>query len=374
MRGDSAWAFQACLQHCHQTGCTYVIHASPSQQQAAQTCSDTCRRQRRDGAGSEAATGPGHSDGATAVDDLEVPLPLRIFRWSCADDCKYHCMRAVEAWKAVEGRNAPVEKYYGKWPFLRVLGMQELASVLASLANLLAHALCLSRLRAEALRASPHARASPLQAVVSPQPAPVAAVHTPGYGNGSRSPYPFLWLWTAYGCLHINAWVWSAVFHSRDTRLTERLDYTSAICLVAFGLFAVLFRILWGPTRRRLLAAAAAGAAVAAGLARHLHYMLRVKFDYGWNMRVCVAAGLATAGLWLAWCWATRHPGRHRMYAFLLLAHTAMLLELLDFPPLAGLLDAHAAWHVATVALTPLFYSWLRSDAAAALEPKRKDT
>ncbi|EFJ44205.1 hypothetical protein VOLCADRAFT_44760, partial [Volvox carteri f. nagariensis] len=264
------------------------------------------------------------------------PLSLRVFRWKCEDDCTYHCMRAVEAWKSTGGKG-PIEKYYGKWPFLRVLGMQELASVLASLANLIAHAICLSRLL------------------------PLAEVPATG-SSCSRSLYPFLWMWTAYGCLHMNAWFWSAVFHSRDTRLTERLDYISAICLVAFGLFAAVARILWGSMRRWHHFAAAATAAITAGLAAHLYYMLYVKFDYGWNMRVCVIAGIVTAALWLGWNAWTRHPARYKMYVFMLLVHLSMLLEVLDFPPIGGLLDAHAAWHVATVVLTPLFYSWLHAD------------
>ena len=42
------------------------------------------------------------------------------------------------------------------------------------------------------------------------------------------------------------------------------------------------------------------------------------------------------------------------------------LQEVLDFPPPTAsgrLLDAHAAWHWATVPLTALFYSWLQADA-----------
>jgi hypothetical protein len=44
-----------------------------------------------------------------------------------------------------------------------------------------------------------------------------------------------------------------------------------------------------------------------------------------------------------------------------------MLFELLDFPPLLGLLDAHALWHGATAPLAYLLYSFLEADARWAL-------
>ncbi|KAG2425933.1 hypothetical protein HXX76_013307 [Chlamydomonas incerta] len=377
--GDRSWAFQSCLQHCTSSGCTRLPHVPVSEQQGLGThsCPAACADKGQ-------ASQPGAAGGSL------VPLPLRLFRWSCEDDCKYHCMEVVEAWKARvggpqgdgghdgSGRSSsggrgggggpqrprlPVEKYYGKWPFRRVAGMQELVSVLASLANLAAHALCLARLRARVGQSG--STAQPLPAAS----AGAALTRAPGVGPDGplcRLPYPFMGLWTIYSVLHMNAWLWSALFHCRDTRTTERLDYCSAIAVVAAGLAAALARTLWGRTRRRRLAAVSAVGCVLVGLAAHLRYMLTVKFDYGWNMQVCVVAGVVTALLWLAWVWAVRHPARRRMTAFLLLAHAAMMLEVLDFPPPVAsgrLIDAHAAWHWATVPLTALFYSWLQADA-----------
>lgn len=39
-----------------------------------------------------------------------------------------------------------------------------------------------------------------------------------------------------------------------------------------------------------------------------------------------------------------------------LLLQAGALLELLDFPPLFWVLDAHALWHISTVPLNILFY------------------
>ncbi|KAG2488972.1 hypothetical protein HYH03_012588 [Edaphochlamys debaryana] len=318
----------------------------------------------------------------------------------------------------------PVEKYFGKWPFQRVAGMQEVVSVAASLANLAAHLWCIARFWAFLRRPGGISSTSrPLQLSASSLhhqqqyrqhvgsggpaagtgevalhlqlPGSPGGAHTTTTRAGASSPgadahhrgaaseparYPFRFLWTAYALLHSNAWIWSALFHCRDTRLTERLDYCSAVGLVAFGLGAAAWRVLWGRGRGRRIGAAATCAAVAVGFVRHMRYMLYVKFDYGYNMKACVAAGVLTAMLWVAWVTLVRHPGRRRMYLFICMVHAAMLLELFDFPPLVRhLVDAHAAWHVATVPLTPLFYAWLQSDAAMVLgaaeeQGKRKAT
>jgi hypothetical protein len=73
-----------------------------------------------------------------------------------------------------------MQQYYGKWPFWRYAGMQEPASVAFSIANLLMHVL-----GADWLRRGVHP-AHPMR--------------------------PFYLTW-AY--VSVNAWVWSAVFHTR---------------------------------------------------------------------------------------------------------------------------------------------------------------
>jgi hypothetical protein len=40
-----------------------------------------------------------------------------------------------------------------------------------------------------------------------------------------------------------------------------------------------------------------------------------------------------------------------------------MLLEIYDFPPLWGILDAHAIWHATTVPITYLWWSFIKDDA-----------
>ena len=57
-----------------------------------------------------------------------------MLRWSWEDNCRYECMHRVVAERIERGES--VQQYHGKWPFVRVAGIQEPAAVLFSLANL----------------------------------------------------------------------------------------------------------------------------------------------------------------------------------------------------------------------------------------------
>mmetsp|Transcript_6680 Transcript_6680/g.8701 ORF Transcript_6680/g.8701 Transcript_6680/m.8701 type:complete len:153 (-) Transcript_6680:77-535(-) len=57
-------------------------------------------------------------------------LPERLFLWNCVSDSYYKCMMFavdmnVKRGKFVTGAS-PIQQYHGKWPFIRVLGMQEI--------------------------------------------------------------------------------------------------------------------------------------------------------------------------------------------------------------------------------------------------------
>ena len=234
--------------------------------------------------------------------------------------------------------------------------------MLFSLFNLAAHAHCLTRF----WRLRRHLRSAAAAAAAK------AALAVEGASSGSgdspaaagAAAYPYAWLWAGYMLLSMNAWLWSAVFHSRDTRLTERLDYFSAALLIFFNLFLSLARTL---RLRSAPALAAAAAPLALFLASHFRFMLYVLFDYGYHVKVCIAAGAAQSLLWVGWAAATAPPARRQLYTFVLLVNACMLLEVLDFPPLLrASLDAHALWHLATVPLVYLFYRFIVSDITSA--------
>jgi len=68
--------------------------------------------------------------------------------------------------------------------------------------------------------------------------------------------------------------------------------------------------------------------------------------------------GVLNALGWLAWCF---HVYDNQQYVWkcavsILLVSACLSLEVLDFPPIWWVFDAHSLWHAGTVPLTILFY------------------
>jgi hypothetical protein len=70
---------------------------------------------------------------------------------------------------------------------------------------------------------------------------------------------------------------------------------------------------------------------------------------------VCMCVSVWCGAVLMRWCRACE------LYSNIL---WLWLPQLLDFPPLWRVVDAHAAWHFATVPLVSLWYSFLWSDVA----------
>jgi post-GPI attachment to proteins factor 3 len=62
---------------------------------------------------------------------------LRIMQWNTESNCKYTCMHQITDLGVANKEK--IHQYYGKWPFYRLWGMQEPASVFFSLLNLVGH-------------------------------------------------------------------------------------------------------------------------------------------------------------------------------------------------------------------------------------------
>ena len=118
----------------------------------------------------------------------------------------------------------------------------------------------------------------------------------------------------------------------------------------------------------------------------------RGSYDYTFNMRVMISCATCHWVIMLTWAYAYRpwwwhrkkkakkgkgvesessnetHPGRHVLASCCATWHAVSLAEVLDFPPLWGLLDAHGLWHCATPACVWLWYRFVKAD----LSLKRK--
>ncbi|CDY66169.1 BnaCnng49780D [Brassica napus] len=133
------------------------------------------------------------------------------------------------------------------------------------------------------------------------------------------------------------------VFHTRDVDFTKRLDYSSAIAILGFSLIVSILRTF---DVRVEAARVMVSTPVLALVTTHVLYINFYKLDYGWNMIVCVAMGVAQ--LFLLARWAAWHPSNWKLWVVVIAS---------------GYFDAHSIWHLATVPLTILWWSFIRDDA-----------
>lgn len=166
-----------------------------------------------------------------------------------------------------------------------------------------------------------------------------------------------------FGYIGMASWVFSMVFHTRDFGATEKLDYFAAAASVLYGLYYTPIRIFrleqrhpaWKHSVLRLWTVLCICLYVA-----HVSYLSFWRFDYTYNMAANVAVGIVQNILWTGFSirryrklkegWAA-WPGL--IVAWIVFA---MSFELFDFPPLGGMVDAHALWHLGTVGPTVWWY------------------
>ncbi|PFH56115.1 hypothetical protein XA68_17032 [Ophiocordyceps unilateralis] len=264
----------------------------------------------------------------------QTPIPLfrRLLLWNCGSECDYTCQHIVTAERVASAR--PVVQFHGKWPFYRFLGMQEPLSVLFSLGNLWAHWNGLHKVRARI---------------------------PSSYG---LRPW-YLWL----ARIGIVTWTFSALFHTRDFAVTEQLDYFAAGASVLYGMYYTPIRIfrLDRPTPRRRSLLRLWSVLCATLYLAHVAYLKGVRWDYTYNMAANMSAGIVHNVLWSWFSWDSYRKSRRAwamlpglVVAWIMLA---MSMELFDFPPWLGSVDAHSLWHLMTIGPTIVWYGFLVRDA-----------
>lgn len=292
-------------------------------------------------------------------DPLPLPLHLQLLLWTCGQNCDYQCQRLVTHQRVADGDE--VLQFHGKWPFLRVYGVQELASAVFSLGNLAVHLRGIAKVK-RYIDTSP-----------------------PQYAH-----YFYNVLMVAF--VTLGAWICSTVFHIRDFDLTEKMDYFLAGLTVLTGFHAVFARVY------RLYLPERAGYRRAFTLicvllyAAHI-YRLVTDWLYTYNMRANILVGVLQNICWGMLCFDLyvryydvehNHPDQsmnfarytkwnlvllssfflrssklYSLYPVLLCAIVicGMSLEIFDFPPvLYDLVDAHSLWHLVTI--FPAAYGW----------------
>lgn len=81
-------------------------------------------------------------------------------------------------------------------------------------------------------------------------------------------------------------------------------------------------------------------------------------------MKVCVGIGISQLFLWAVWAGITHHPSKFKLWTVVFGGGLAMFLEIYDFPPYGGYVDAHSLWHATTIPLTYLWWGFVKDDAS----------
>uniref|UniRef100_A0A7S4D834 Post-GPI attachment to proteins factor 3 n=1 Tax=Heterosigma akashiwo TaxID=2829 RepID=A0A7S4D834_HETAK len=163
--------------------------------------------------------------------------------------------------------------------------------------------------------------------------------------------------------VYIFGWLCSALFHARDTPLTEKMDYFSATLMVTYALWTTLLRI-FGPFARRPRAFRFVRGALALWYCSHVYYMTFVLFDYGYNVKVAIFLGSVNFLIWLFYTGRIRRRYQWKMIASLVWTHASLALEIYDIPPIFGIFDSHSLWHALTIPVGYLYYCFIIDDAA----------
>ncbi|CAL1391244.1 unnamed protein product [Linum trigynum] len=309
--GDAHPVYRSCVTVCERDGCI------------GKTCFADCN----------------YSSNGASHDSpwyTQEPLYQRWKQWGCESECKYFCMLAREEERAKHGYG-PL-KYHGKWPFKRVFGIQEVASVVFSALNLYAHI---------------HGWLSLIILLYYKLP----------LRCDKKTYYEYTPLWHIYGLLSCNSWFWSIIFHSRDVALTEKLDYSSVVALIGYSLILSILRSF---NIKEEASRVMVAAPLLAFITTHILYLNFYQMDYGWNIIVCVAMGIVQLLTWAIWAGVSHHPSRWKVWVPVIGGGLAMLLEIYDFPPYKGYFDAHSIWHATTIPLTYVWWSFIRDDAELA--------
>ncbi|CAJ1958100.1 unnamed protein product [Sphenostylis stenocarpa] len=308
--GDADPLYRSCVKQCEETGCI------------GERCFPNCKIA---------------SDEAPIVGppwNMLGPLYAQWKKGHSKSNCRYYCMLDRE--KERELLKKDPEKYHGKWLFKCIYGIQYPASMAFSFLNLVMHF---------------HGWMSFITLLYNKLPLKAR----------KRPYYDYATLWHIYGLLSMNSWFWSAIFHTQYFELIERLDYFSAVALLGYSLvLAILrsFNVKDEATRVMI------PAPLISFVATHIMYLNFYKLDYEWNSKVCLIMSVAQLVTWAIWGGVSHHPSRWKLLFVVLISGLAVSLQIYDFPPYEGLIDAEALRHAITIPLTYLWWSFIRDDAA----------
>lgn len=248
----------------------------------------------------------------------------KLLLWSCEEECQYECM-----WETVEDftiKGLQIPQFYGAWPFVRFLGLQQPASSILSIFNIITHVHQSMKFRNE----------------IRP--------HSPCYG-----------LYHILMMTSVNCWIWSTVYHARDFPFPEFMDNISAYLAVLSLLYILCMRV---SLRRDIISKGIITTLFAVFYLQYLYYLAIGRISYSFNLEINIYTGLVSGLAWITWCFRVRkrRPYCKWMVGFYISLGLASVFEIMDFPPIFWVFDAHSLWHLSTVPITFFLYKFLMED------------
>lgn len=246
---------------------------------------------------------------------------LRLMFWDCESNCDYECQQIITKELLEDGE--AIEQFHGKWPFLRILGTQELASAVFSILNFVPHYINSKKIWKK------YEKTKEMKVL---------------YFN--------LYLVSVITSL---AWIFSTVFHIRDLNITEKLDYYFAGLTVLSGFHYLMirtFHLYEDPKKSMKVSVVCVG--------MFLFHLIRLTYDwsYTYNMQANVFVAILQYSLFGVLSYRHFKKGNTELgvMPILLLASVifGMSFELFDFYSIKFQVDAHAIWHLVTI--LPGFY------------------
>jgi hypothetical protein len=243
----------------------------------------------------------------------------------------------------------PILKYYGHWPFIRYMGLEEPASTVFSFFNAVPHIIF----------------------IISTLFKIKIGITSLSLHSYSQNYFMRSWL-IFYPITASVSWISAVIFHSKKTALTSLIDYLAAFVFIFYA-FWIAIRRVWGQNANYYLVTLIF--IILNVLCYYRVYMMingNIKFDD--HMKLSIGLAIASVFLWIAWIFyisrleytsnKSQNHKHHRKWLCLccqILFCLASLLEIFDFPPINGIFDAHSLWHAATVPLAFMWYHfWYR--------------
>lgn len=235
------------------------------------------------------------------------------------------CIRRID--NTYKYHNLPRVKFYGRWAFRRIAGIDEPASTAFSLFNLILGIYYLIKLK----------RTSDER----------------GYKRNYIAVYIAM----------INSWTASSIYHARGKYHTEVLDYCAAALYLVTTLDTMITRTLNLKNSEKLgkrtcyIIRKIVHTLAACLYVSHVRKLTsRRPFNYKYNLEFNTAVGLSSVAVIIIWCITVNKAERNissKLLRLIILTVAIASLEIYEFPPILGLFDAHSLWHLSTAIVYP---------------------